>query len=364
MPIIDVNSEVNKFFDESSESRGESPKFVLITGVTGAGKTTLRREKYKKGYVNLDAADIYISVGKGELFEVSEEEEKKLEMIGSLIAKRAIAEKRNIVTEIIGASQHAIESFMQPFLSIGYKTELNYVDCDPVEAYKRHYNAVQTDKTYMSSYYCQYNHRKWILDAIEDYKTGIKIANTENLLPKNQILRWEELSNVAKEVFNLSSDGNEIKWAEKSWQILNKAGLTSCQDKATRLKVILRFFALAAIYYDFFSIIMEESEHEVRAEEWLDDLDVHLGDIRLLEGAAIVDDVEPHEVLASLIDSTRREVYNVLLGALGDVNSVFIFLYRAVYPTNDESDTDILNDVTGVKGMAFGWIEQGCEKYG
>ena len=45
---FDINAEINKFFDNSSLPEGGSPKFILIMGIPGAGKTTLRQDSFSK----------------------------------------------------------------------------------------------------------------------------------------------------------------------------------------------------------------------------------------------------------------------------------------------------------------------------
>src|SRR3990167_2794191 len=37
---------------------GNPPKLVILTGGVGSGKTTIRRQKYSKGYVNFDFGEI------------------------------------------------------------------------------------------------------------------------------------------------------------------------------------------------------------------------------------------------------------------------------------------------------------------
>jgi hypothetical protein len=54
-----------------------------------------------------------------EYFEFGEAFEEPLEIIGSMIAQRAIREKRNIVTEIVGASSEEIISFLDSMHSAG-----------------------------------------------------------------------------------------------------------------------------------------------------------------------------------------------------------------------------------------------------
>jgi len=55
MLSIDLEKELRKYFDDSSISRDGQPNFALFMGGVGAGKTTVRHQKYGKDYVHLDA---------------------------------------------------------------------------------------------------------------------------------------------------------------------------------------------------------------------------------------------------------------------------------------------------------------------
>jgi hypothetical protein len=62
---IDLNVEVERLFDASSIPSGGAPRFVLIMGPIAAGKTTIRKSKFGRGYVLIDAADIFLNLCRG-----------------------------------------------------------------------------------------------------------------------------------------------------------------------------------------------------------------------------------------------------------------------------------------------------------
>lgn len=163
-----LNEEINKFLDESSFADKDGPVFVLIIGGVGAGKTTLRKDKFSKGYVVIDAGLIFQNLGGTELHEFGRDFMEPMDILGWALVKRAIKDKRNIVTEIIGSAVEA-ESIINSMKSLGYRTNLQLVECDPIEAYKRHLAAVQTDPNYISSYFTQSYHLKWILESAKKY---------------------------------------------------------------------------------------------------------------------------------------------------------------------------------------------------
>src|SRR5437899_503582 len=98
---FDIASEVDRYFDDSSLRRGVEPRIVILTGGTGAGKTTIRKERFSTGYVLVDAAEIFLSLGRGKYFAFPDGLEQPMEIIGRLVARRAIFERRHIVTELI-----------------------------------------------------------------------------------------------------------------------------------------------------------------------------------------------------------------------------------------------------------------------
>jgi len=57
--------------------------------------------------------------------------------MGSLIAKQAIEQKRNITMEVIGNSLEDTRALIDAMKSVGYKVHLANIECDPVESYKK-----------------------------------------------------------------------------------------------------------------------------------------------------------------------------------------------------------------------------------
>jgi predicted ABC-type ATPase len=163
----DLDEEINKFMDDSSLNKGGNPTFVLIMGGVGAGKTTLRKDKLSKGYVVIDAGQLFTNLGGTENHQFGVDFEEPMDLIGGALVSQAIKERRNIVTEIIGASVEEAKSIIDAMKLVGYKISLQHVQCDVTEAYNRHLKAVNTDPNYISSYYSQPYHRKWILEAVK-----------------------------------------------------------------------------------------------------------------------------------------------------------------------------------------------------
>ena len=134
---IDVDAEVESYFDASSESHGDAPDFAIVMGGPAVGKTTLRKQNFSKGYVLVDAADIFIRLSKGQSLDFPEDLEEPMEVVGTLIAGRAVAERGHIVTELIGADNQATVELIEAMRSVGYKISVNGVNCDVEEAQRR-----------------------------------------------------------------------------------------------------------------------------------------------------------------------------------------------------------------------------------
>ena len=148
--FIQIGDAVEPFFKDVGPS--EPPQFVLITGGTGAGKTTLRREKFSEGYVNFDFAEISKAIEKV----VGEKHPRLIEYSFwgcDIVIKECILEKKNIVVEIIGDNYDQISILINKIKEVGYEVKLNTVTCDVEEAYQRHIKATKEDKDYMSSYF-------------------------------------------------------------------------------------------------------------------------------------------------------------------------------------------------------------------
>lgn len=130
------------------------PKFVVFTGGIASGKTTIRRQRYANGYVNFDFGDVLAAAKK--LFG---EENPKLTTFAviacGMILRQSLDARKNIVIEIIGDNKALFDPVFKKMGDIGYKCEICFINCDPVEGYKRHLKAVAEDKDYLSSYFYQ-----------------------------------------------------------------------------------------------------------------------------------------------------------------------------------------------------------------
>ncbi len=164
MPVINIQKEIEKYFNTSSLPQDGQPTFVVFTGIIGSGKTTIRRESCSKGYVTLDACEIFCSLTNGGHGVFGKDFFDEMNAIGAGVLDRAVQEKRNIVVEQIGSEPGVLETFVAFTKDLGYKLDIRLVECEPAEAFKRHVEACQNDPSYISAYNAEPALLKWLLD--------------------------------------------------------------------------------------------------------------------------------------------------------------------------------------------------------
>lgn len=164
--VFNIGEETEKFFDDSSNPTNGQPEFVLILGAVFTGKTTLRKQQYSKGYVLIDAAEIFLSLSNGEYFDFGFEPfEQPMEIIGTLVARRAILQRRNMVTEMTVSLEEEIKTVIDAMTRIDYKVQVVRLDCDLETAKERNLNR---DDEGISAAYTQLYHQRWIRNAAKE----------------------------------------------------------------------------------------------------------------------------------------------------------------------------------------------------
>lgn len=169
--MLSVEEQVGHAFLNLPDSAESPPTWVLIAGGVAAGKTSVRRDRYSRGFVALDAAEIFLRLCKGRYVDfpppVSESElADALEAIGSAIARRAVRERRNIVTEIIGADLGPAQALIEAIRAADYRCELIAVTCDLGESMRRN---IARSESNISAYYTEPYHLRWIHEAVASY---------------------------------------------------------------------------------------------------------------------------------------------------------------------------------------------------
>ena len=162
---IDIGNEIDRLFDDSSLSNGTKPRAIILMGGVAAGKTTLRQNKYSHGFVLIDAAEMFHHASAEAYLDFPDALLELLELIGPLVAQRAISEQRHIVTEIIGAEREPTVELIEALRKAGYYVEAVGVTCDLEESIRR--NQERGDS--ISAYYAEPFQRRWLIDACAQF---------------------------------------------------------------------------------------------------------------------------------------------------------------------------------------------------
>lgn len=159
---FDINDEINRYFDDSSIVSAGQPEIVIVMGGVAVGKTTIRKQHFATGYVVVDSVEIFLSLCRGEHFDFPGPIEELMEIVGGLVAKRAITERRNIVTEIVGSDYESTKELIDAMNLAGYLVNGQMVECDPEAAMKRNLNR---GDDCVSAYYAEKYQHKWLVGA-------------------------------------------------------------------------------------------------------------------------------------------------------------------------------------------------------
>lgn len=111
------------------------PRFIIVAGGQGAGKSTIIKQKYSDGYVIVDSGKIYRKLTETKTIDRVEDD---ISLIGWALVSDAITTRKNIVIEIIFDKQHPIYEIVEKMIDIGYKVEIEYVNADIVAAWERY----------------------------------------------------------------------------------------------------------------------------------------------------------------------------------------------------------------------------------
>jgi hypothetical protein len=155
----DLEQLIEQRFDDASACSAEPPAFVLVMGGIAVGKTKIRSKKYSKGFVVVDAAEIFLELCDGAYHDFPSIFEGKLNVIGETIVGRAINERRNIVCEVIGDDPDSIAPLITALKQNGYRVSIEAITCDLEESIRRNEGRSDND---ISSYYTQDFHIKWL----------------------------------------------------------------------------------------------------------------------------------------------------------------------------------------------------------
>ena len=158
---------------------GGQPTLALIMGPVCSGKTKLRREHFGKGYVLIDAAQLFIDLGGIDLDFPSLLKEPMV-TIGKEVARRAVMGHMNIVTEIVGATVEPITELIDAMTAAGYRVEVVNVTADLPICIEREKHRTRGN---VSAYYAEHYQMNWLLSEAKrcrSFKSSTTTASTDD----------------------------------------------------------------------------------------------------------------------------------------------------------------------------------------
>lgn len=164
--IVEPDEVVESFLRRGEIAANRSPRCVVVMGPPASGKSTWRRAQIPEGHVVVDAAEIFLAMVRNEVLPFPGEVEPWLEMVGRRIAVRAVAERRDILTEVIGASAERLDGAVAALRSAGYQVTIPYIHCDPEEAWRRNLSRGPND---ISAYYAEPFNLRWLSEAAAEF---------------------------------------------------------------------------------------------------------------------------------------------------------------------------------------------------
>ncbi len=183
------------------------------------------------------------------------------------------------------------------------------------------------------------------------------------------VLNWEKVKGAAKVAFDVWVSGDELEWAKEVWNRTVAAGFASYSNEIERHRIAILLFGLAGFYRDFCSLAWDERDKPTYSY-WSGELELDGFVLGQLVGPE--PGIDSDDALNHLVNAARPEVVVLLTQVFGNVNSVFVALWKA--GPNDSSeenddcdgresltDGEILNEITPEKLAAYSWLERGAD---
>lgn len=205
-----IADELGRYLDDSSRSSGR-PRLVILIGGIGSGKTTLRMSKYATGFVVMDAGVIFGHLSEAS-FPGSANVERSLWIVGRLLARTALAERRNIVVEVVGDDYSRLKPLIDAMRGLGYSVDVEAVVCEPGEALLR---AAARPVDAISAVDCEAYHLSWLhAEAIAGRKLTTQLPLQQSVLRPDETQQYTlnavNAMNVAIEKMRAAGDEREI----------------------------------------------------------------------------------------------------------------------------------------------------------
>lgn len=128
------------------------PELVVCAGLVGAGKTTLRRRVYGRGYVQLDFLEALVAVTRA-VGPHHPRFDDYVRAAPALALERAFAARNSLVIEVI--DEGLLAPLVEPLRARGYRINVQRLAVDAEEGCRRHVRAIEEDPEYLSAYFTE-----------------------------------------------------------------------------------------------------------------------------------------------------------------------------------------------------------------
>ncbi|MFZ2720122.1 MAG: zeta toxin family protein [Minisyncoccia bacterium] len=166
MPLTKEKFSALVDFVERNVAKGtkeEPPRFEIIAGPVGVGKTTLIKANYADGWVLVDSGETYREIKSS--IEQPEHEALTMYLAGNWLVSKAIADRRNILIEINMDKEEPIMTIIQKMKDIGYQVKVNLIRNDIETSWK---NNLNRSKDNTSAYYTQDETLSWFVEYFKN----------------------------------------------------------------------------------------------------------------------------------------------------------------------------------------------------
>jgi hypothetical protein len=151
-----------------------------------------------------------------------------------------------------------------------------------------------------------------------------------------KVATWETIKEIATNIFNILSSGNDIEWAESAWRHIEKTPLAYFSNEEEYYSVLVCLFCLGELYHEYNDIARDERyERDVKYAEWVNESRLQKLRFVFLAGEDYYNDYYINEydgifeIIDRLIDKQYPVVIELLINSFGDRNKLIKSLEKS-----------------------------------
>lgn len=151
-----------------------------------------------------------------------------------------------------------------------------------------------------------------------------------------KVATWETIKEIATNIFNILSSGNDIELAESAWRHIEKTPLAYFSNEKEYYSVLVCLFCLGELYHEYNDIARDERyERDVKYAEWVNESSLQNIIFASLAGEDYCQDyyIEENdgifEVIDRLIDKQYPTVIEMLVNSFGGRNELMMSLEKS-----------------------------------